>query len=74
MSDKGLSERLQTLRQFSEARPAFGLGTLRWLVFTRGEELANAGALIRMGRGRKKRILLDPDAFDAFLSAEGRQR
>lgn len=75
MSDEmGLSERLRTIPQFVGSRPAFTVSGLRWLVFMRGAELEAAGALIRMGRGRKKRILIDPQMFDAFLAAEGRQR
>lgn len=70
----GLSERLQTVRQFVSTRPAFTEGGLRWLIFQRGEELAAAGAIVRLGTGKKRRVFVDGTAFDSFLRQENGRR
>ena len=67
MSAAGLSERLLTARQFCEHRPAFTQNSLRWLLFTRKRELEKAGAVIRIGTGKRQRVLIDPLSFDKWL-------
>lgn len=66
--------KLYTVRQFAEANPAFSEASLRWLIFNsepkklknchlESNGLAESGAILRNGR----RILIDPERFDAWL-------
>jgi hypothetical protein len=61
------TNRLKTVRQFSEANPAFTQGGIRHIQFTLGEELAKVGAVVRFGR----KILIDEEKFLAFVRAGG---
>lgn len=76
--------RVATVAQAAAAYPAFSQAALRDLIFKaddrfnsrgdriKGNGLADAGAIIRIGR----KVLLDLDAFDAWLgsraTAQGR--
>lgn len=56
--------KLVTVRQASEAIPAYSQAALRYLIFREHENgLAEAGAVHRVGR----RVLLDLDAFGAWI-------
>ncbi|QSA97736.1 KilA-N domain-containing protein [Methylococcus sp. EFPC2] len=68
-------KRLYTVRQAAEAYPAFSAASLRNLIFNAaprkssrgtlpGNGLSESGALVRIGR----RVLLDADGFEAWLS------
>ena len=46
---------LSDVHQFVENNPAFTVGGVRYLLFNRGPELEEAGAVIRFGR----RVLID---------------
>lgn len=72
--------RVATVAQAADAYPAFSQAALRDLIFKsedrfnskgdriKGNGLAEAGAIIRIGR----KVLLDLDAFDAWLGSRAK--
>ncbi len=67
MLDQNIPQ-LLTVRQFSTEHPAFTEGSLRWLIFKAGSDVASSGgkdyrtlnrALVRVGR----RVLIDEQKF-----------
>lgn len=73
---------LKTVRQFSEAHPAFTQASLRALIFKSepvyghggellpGNGLIEFGAIIRLGR----RVLIDEEKFFAWVRAQQGER
>ncbi|MBK6278513.1 MAG: hypothetical protein IPF57_10500 [Gammaproteobacteria bacterium] len=73
--------RVATVAQAAAAYPAFSHAALRDLIFKsedrfnsrgdriKGNGLADAGAIIRIGR----KVLIDLDAFDAWLDSRAKQ-
>jgi len=59
---------LKTVRQFCEAHSAFTQGSLRWLLFHRRTN-GLARAVFQVGR----RVLIDVDAFFAWLDEQNRR-
>ena len=56
--------KLQTVPQFSEDNPAFSEGGLRWWIFNEDKNgLKESGAIIRIGTGKRKKVLIDPERF-----------
>lgn len=52
--------KLQTVKQFCAANPAFAVGGVRWQIFNEKQNgLAESGAIVRMGR----KVLIDEDKF-----------
>lgn len=59
--------RLRTVAQFCEDNPAFTVGGIRHLLFTKGQEAEKAGAIARFGR----RLLIDEAAFLCWIKNGG---
>lgn len=61
-----MARNLKTISQFAGDNP-FTEPQLRWWIFTSADNgLANAGAIVRIGR----RVYIDVDGFDAWLTAQ----
>ena len=58
---------LKTVNQFVDCNPAFTMGGMRQLIFHKGSEAEQAGAIVRFGR----KILIDEAAFIAWVKAGG---
>jgi hypothetical protein len=56
---------LLTVSQFCAVNPAFTPGGVRWTLFSRGDELERAGAIVRIGR----RVLIRPAQYVAALTS-----
>ena len=54
---------LTTIQQFSEMCPEFSVGSLRWLVFNRREELLKRGVIRYWGR----KVLIHKANFFDFI-------
>lgn len=54
-----------SVKDYTKRRPAFTQGGLRHLFFHHGEQLEQAGAIVRFG----SRILIDDAVFMAWLKA-----
>ena len=52
-----------TIQQFSEMCPEFSVGSLRWLVFNRREELLQRGVIRYWG----KKVLIHKNNFFDFI-------
>jgi hypothetical protein len=57
--------RLLTVRQSSEAHPAFSQSSLRWIIFNRSENGFSA-ALVRVGRC----VLIDEHRFFEWIDSQ----
>lgn len=66
----GPTPHLLTVSQFCEANPAFTVGGIRHLIFTKGQEAEQAGVITRFGR----RLLIDEVAFLNWIKAGGARR
>jgi hypothetical protein len=61
-----MKRELKTVAAFAAEQP-FSEASIRWWIFqARDNGLAQAGAIIRIGR----RVYIDPTAFDAWLVAQ----
>ena len=58
---------LTTIQQFSEMCPEFWVGSLRWLIFNRRDELLQHGAIRYLG----KKVLIHKDNFFQFIMETG---
>ncbi len=65
MSQELLPKRLMTVKQTAEIYPAFGVPSLRWLIFNRAENGFDI-CIRRMGR----KILIDLDQFEAWVDKQ----
>ena len=62
--------KLKTVPQFCNDNPAFKLGGIRAMLFHRGQDAEESGAVVRFGR----KLLIDEDAFLEWVKAGGARR
>ena len=63
-------QRLFTVNQLVDAEPALTRGGIRHILFHRGQDLEQAGIVLRLGR----KILIDRDKFIAWLASADSRR
>ena len=56
-----------TLKSFSEQNPDFSIGSLKWLIFNKRDELIEKGVIYYWGR----KILIHPAHFFSFILEGG---
>ena len=57
----------RTVQQFCEHNPAFTVGGIRHLLFTKGDKAEEAGVIVRYGR----KLLIDEGAFLSWIKDGG---
>lgn len=61
-----------TVKQFCATYPWPTEPALRWMLFNSSDNrLDQSGAVIRVGTGKRKRILIDPEKYWAWIRRQG---
>ena len=64
---------LETVKQFSDRDPAFPEGGLRWMIFNEDKNgLKEAGAIVRIGTGKRQKVLIDVERFYEVILSQNK--